>query len=54
MAIHDDGGTAQVFISNVLNGAVTRLDRALTANSLALMGYTQIGAGFTHRTDRAN
>jgi hypothetical protein len=53
MAIHDAGDTAQVFISNVLSGTVTRLDLALSPTAVVILRATQIGSGFNHRTDPA-
>jgi hypothetical protein len=53
MAIHDAGDTAQVFISNVLSGTITRLDLALSPSAVVILRATQIGSGFNHRTDPA-
>jgi len=56
MAIHDTGngvtGTANVFISNVLSGVVTRLDISYTAANIGASA-TVIANGFSHRTDPA-
>jgi hypothetical protein len=54
MAIADGGNVAHVFVSNVLNGTITRLDMAFPAGALPVIHkVTQIGAGFGHRTDPA-
>ncbi len=55
MAIHDEGSTANLFFSNVLNGTITRLDLAFSANgeSVAILGAHTIASGFNHRTDPA-
>jgi hypothetical protein len=55
MAIHDTGngvsGTANVFISNVLSGVVSRIDISYTATGLSATA-TVIG-NFSHRADPA-
>jgi DNA-binding beta-propeller fold protein YncE len=56
MAIHDlNNGTAQVFISNVLNGTIVRLDVAYSFVNAAINvnAATVVGSGFSHRTDPA-
>jgi hypothetical protein len=55
MAIRDNGSSAQVFISNVLNGTVMRLDFTVSAdgNFVFLDDSVQIGSGFSHRVDPA-
>ena len=55
MAIHDDGDIAQIFFSNVLNGSITRLDLAISANgeSFTILEAFTIGSGFSHRLDAA-
>lgn len=55
MAIHDQGGTAQIFFSNVLNGTITRLDAQFSTNGEEVQithAYT-IASGFNHRLDPA-
>jgi hypothetical protein len=56
LTIHDAGGTAQVFVSNVLSGTVTRLDLTIDASrgQLSVMDMTQIASGYTHRCDPAS
>lgn len=53
MAIRDEGSNAQLFVSNVLSGTVTRLNVKVThgGGSVALISSTQIGSGFAHRPD---
>ena len=55
LAIHDEGSRAQVFVSNVLSGTVTRLDVAMEdeEDSFEMAGATQIASGYQHRTDPA-
>ena len=53
MAVNDLGNTAQIFISNVLNGTVMRLDLSFFENSdtVRVAATTQIGGNFAHRLD---
>jgi hypothetical protein len=58
LAIQDEGDHAQVFVSSVLNGVVTRLDLDLPDedgrnNGNILRSATQIGGGYVHRCDSA-
>jgi DNA-binding beta-propeller fold protein YncE len=48
LAIDDEGSAAHIFVSNVLNGTVTRLDVAVTASAVTLQKKTQIAAGYPH------
>jgi hypothetical protein len=56
MAIHDTGngvtGTAQVFVSNVLSGVISRFTIGYTASSLSA-SVMVLADGFNHRTDPA-
>ncbi|HEV3023980.1 MAG TPA: hypothetical protein VGX76_16005 [Pirellulales bacterium] len=53
LTVNDKGDEAQVFVSNVLSGTVTRLDLRVPANGSApvITSATQIASGYTHRTD---
>jgi uncharacterized protein (TIGR03118 family) len=52
LAINDQGGHAQVFVSNVLSGTVTRIDLTIPKGGVpAVESETQIASGFAHRTD---
>jgi hypothetical protein len=55
LTIHDEGQFAQVFVSNVLSGTVTRLDLAVpqTGDHIVVQGMTQIASGYAHRSDPA-
>jgi hypothetical protein len=56
MAVNDSGaGFAQVFVSNVENGSVTRLDLTYTpaGESVAVLGMTAIGSSFPFSGDAA-
>jgi len=47
LALNDQGDFAQIFVSNVLNGTVARLDVAVTARGLVLLKKTTIARGYT-------
>jgi hypothetical protein len=47
----DHGDTAQVFVSNVLSGTVTRLDLRVTADGVTVRGAVQIASGYAHTSD---
>ncbi|MDP9173260.1 MAG: hypothetical protein M3O30_05265 [Planctomycetota bacterium] len=51
LAINDEGSSANVFVSNVLTGTVSRLDLKVTSSGVTLQSITQIASGYTHRTD---
>jgi hypothetical protein len=55
LTINDQGSTAQVFVSDVLSGTVTRLDLEVTNNGtgVAVLSATQIASGYLHRGDPA-
>jgi hypothetical protein len=53
LAMNDQGSTAQVFVSNVLNGTVTRLNLAVTGTGVSLVSKTQIGSGYAHGPNSA-
>jgi hypothetical protein len=49
LTINDQGSTAQVFVSNVLSGTVTRLNVSISNNTVTLVSKIQIGSGFGHQ-----
>jgi hypothetical protein len=55
MAVNDQGGHAQLFVSNVLSGNVTRINLDVLTNGSApkVVSETVIASGFAHRTDPA-
>lgn len=58
LTINDEGDRAQVFVSNVLSGTVTRLDLAMSEDddkpSAPVVAHmTQIASGYAHRLDPA-
>jgi hypothetical protein len=55
LTINDQGASAQIFVSNVLSGTVTRLDLSISPFSTRpfFLSMTQIASGFAHRPDPA-
>jgi len=53
LTINDQGERAQVFVSNVLSGTVTRLDVNVGAGGPVVRRATQIASGYLHRCDPA-
>lgn len=53
LAVSDRGATASIFVSNVLDGTVSRIDLALGASGVDVVGMTTIASGYTHRCDPA-
>ena len=54
LTIHDQGEKAQVFVSSVLNGTVTRLDLEISEHgSVKVKSATRIASGYLHRCDPA-
>jgi hypothetical protein len=54
LTINSQGDQAQVFVSDVLSGTVTRIDMAVPPHGPPrVTGETQIASGYTHRPDPA-
>jgi len=53
LAIDDHGSWATVFVANVLNGTVSRLDVAVNATGVAVLHKTLIGTGYPHLPNAA-
>ncbi|WP_233464982.1 hypothetical protein [Paraburkholderia madseniana] len=53
LTIFDQGDRAKVFVSNVLNGTVVRLDVSVDDNGVHLNHATQIASVYPHRSDSA-
>jgi DNA-binding beta-propeller fold protein YncE len=53
LTILDQGNSAKVFVSNVLNGTVTRLDLAVQGSALSVTNKLTIAFGYAFRTDPA-
>ena len=54
LTIHEQGERAQIFVSNVLSGTVTRLDLSVEegkAKTLTVQHMTQIASGYNHHLD---
>ncbi len=51
MALVDGGSWAKAFITNDLNGTVSRLDFNVSASGLTLMSAKTIASGYVHRGD---
>jgi len=51
LTIHDESDRAQVFVSNVLNGTVTRIDLLLGGAAPVVTSIIQIASGYGFRTD---
>ena len=48
LAVDDHGSVAHIFVSNVLNGTVARLDIAVSANGVTVQQKTTIAKGYKH------
>ncbi|SIT44605.1 conserved exported hypothetical protein [Paraburkholderia ribeironis] len=53
LTIFDQGGQAKIFVSNVLNGTVVRLDVSIDDDGVHLNRSTQIASGYPFRGDQA-
>jgi hypothetical protein len=55
LTVSDHGSRADVFVSNVLNGTVTRLDLSVPrhGDNIKVLSETEIASGYTFRTDPA-
>ena len=53
LTIHDQGGMAQVFVSNVLSGTVTRINLKIGKHGPVVQSMTQIASGYGHDCNAA-
>ncbi|MGA2702244.1 MAG: TIGR03118 family protein [Isosphaeraceae bacterium] len=54
LTVNDQGSQAQVFVSNVLNGVVTRIDLSIpTSGAPIIESLTRIGSGYLNRIEPA-
>ena len=53
LAIDDHGGSAHIFVSNVANGTVSRLDVTVGAKHLTVIRMTTIAGGYTVQPNMA-
>ena len=49
--VHDEGAKVKVFISNVVNGTVSRLDLSLNGGTLSVQNAVVVASNYTHRVD---
>jgi hypothetical protein len=53
LTVNDMGSNAQIFVSNVLNGTISRIDISMTSEHVNLTDALVIATGFNHRGDPA-
>jgi hypothetical protein len=53
LTINDQGSTAQMFVSNVLSGTVTRVNLAVSGTQVTVVSKTQIGSGYASQPSAA-
>jgi hypothetical protein len=53
LTINDQGSTAQIFVSNVLSGTVTRVDVSVSSTGVTVNKKTRIGSGYAHGPNSA-
>lgn len=53
LALDDDGNLVHLFVSNVLNGTVARLDLQVSQSSVKLVHKTLLGVGYPHMPNSA-
>ncbi|MGH8777618.1 hypothetical protein [Paraburkholderia sp.] len=53
LTIFDQGDRAKIFVSNVLNGTVVRLDVAIDSSGVHLLKSTRVASGYPFRGDPA-
>lgn len=54
LTVHDEEDRAEVFVSNVLSGTITRIDFQIPGGgNPVVVSETQIASGYLHRTDPA-
>ena len=53
LALDDDGARSHVFVSNVGNGTVVRLDIAVSSTGVSVLKKTTLASGYTHVPNQA-
>jgi hypothetical protein len=53
LTVNDMGSTAQIFVSNVITGTVTRVDVSIAGTTLTVTDKVQIASGYATRLDAA-
>jgi hypothetical protein len=51
IAVNDEGSTAQIFVSSVITGTVTRLDASISGRTLKVTDKVKIASGYATRID---
>jgi hypothetical protein len=52
-SVYDQGSTVWVFVSNAINGTVSRIELVFTGGNFAMQSATTIASGYTHHADPA-
>ena len=52
-SVYDRGSTVWVFVSNAINGTVSRIELVFTGGNFAMKSATVIASGYTHHADPA-
>jgi hypothetical protein len=53
LTVHDNGTQAQIFVSNVLSGTVSRLDVSVGASTVTVLNKILIATGYKHEPNAA-
>jgi hypothetical protein len=53
LAVNDNGNSPQIFVANVEDGTVSRIDLKIKGQSINVKGMTQVASGYGHRPDPA-
>jgi hypothetical protein len=53
LTINDQGSQAQIFVSNVLSGTVTRVNVSISDHKITVLSKTRIGSGYKHQPNAA-
>jgi hypothetical protein len=53
LTINDQGSQAQIFVSNVLSGTVTRVNVSVSSTKVTVTSMMQIGSGYAHQPNPA-
>jgi hypothetical protein len=54
LAINDQGTQAQIFVSNVLSGTVTRVNVSISSSGLMVLSKTRIDSGYRNQPNAAS
>jgi hypothetical protein len=53
MAVNDKGNSPQIFVANVEDGTVSRIDLKIKGQNIKVKNMTQVASGYGHRPDPA-